>query len=628
MRTLIEDPNQQKQQPFTASQQVPSAPITGRQEVNSPYVPSTPSFGNIQQSNSTSTNATPQSTSSKDSWLDSHPWMKALWAGANEVIAQPVRATQQLGMGISDVLSRATGSSEQDIQKAHEFIQSGSDYNPIGIGSGGVKPYGEPPKNLEEAGGIALQAGANLSMGAMSELGVGGMALQGAASMAGGAMENDGSTLDVGTQGVIGGVTGIATHFLGKGASRLLSTGAKEAINTLGRIGQGLSESEYGTIKAVPKIVGEYYNKLISAGKDLVQQQKARQTIENGIFDQTRDAWNAYAEHAGNSYESQMAGHGKNLVENAPPISKENLHNDLVSLANKRGIELSTGGTKLNITAGATAEERAIIEKLSSKINKATGSKGSVVGDLGFNELNALRKDIGGLYDSVKPGSPEKSIVDDFYAQMKQRMMSLSKDPAAVQKTFDEYKQFLDQKGSFKKITSNKSDPATVRSGYLEIARALTGQKGSGEMSQAMAAAEKAGGLKPDELAYRLQGLGLASKLAGVRHVGTTEDMIAGGVEKIATKIPRTLPEIGATILKASAKELTDKTFMENLFKEAGSEIKPGVVSKVLRTTRNLEKTLGAILSKDKTRVAISSVVTNLLKEILNPSDQADPSQQ
>lgn len=492
--------------------------------------------------------------------------------GVADIALQPARFLERAGKQVGEI-----GLTPEQKAKTEAFMGPGIQERIMG------KDYATPAyKNAEETAGGALQAGANLATPLIGAGGIPALAAQGAAASAGRAMEQDKGAASVVGEGALGSVIGAGTGFLMKGVGKIMQGTTDQIVEKLGQAGRGLTDAEVGTIKAVPDIVKDYHGTLTAAGDDLVKQQAARQGIEDDIFDTARNAWNEYSGKAAQQYEADMAEHAANVLPDAAPLAKSDLIGGLKDLADSRGIDATVENGKLTGSEGATETERAMLQKLFNKVGKASGDPESVVGDLSWDNLNSLRKDVGQLYDSAKPGTPEKSILDSFYGNLKTRMMDMSSDPEAVQATFDDYHNFLSEKSAFKTLTSNKSDPAAVKRGYLEIARALSGQKGSGGMSEAMSEAEKAAGLKPGELAYRLQALQLASKLAGVRDVSTTEKMIAGGAEEaMRGKLPTSLVDLGAKALQFGAKKVTDKAFMKQIFEQSGTKVSQPIIAKI-----------------------------------------------
>lgn len=523
--------------------------------------------------------------------------LKSIGKGILDVALQPARFLERGGKYIGTL-----GLSPEQKSKVDQYLGSGLQERV------GGKEYATPTYETgKQFLGGGIQAAANLAT--PFALSPARMAVQGAALSGGKALEENKTFGEAGKEAVLGGVLGyglgkggeIVGNTIGKG----LNTTFKKAIDFIGKSGRNLTDAEFGTIRAVPKIVEEYFNKLSSVGDDIVKQQQARQGIEDSIFDTARDVWTSYAKEAGNKYSSEMASHAANVIDNMPPIAKSDFVNSLVNIAKESGAEINFSKGKIGSTTGATGDTRAVIEKIYNKIKSSSGSKLSVVGDLKWPELDMLRKDIGILYDSVTPNSPEKKILDSFYNDVKNKMMSVSKDPSAVQSTFDSYKQFLDEKAAFKKLTSGKSDPTAIRQGYLELSRALTGQKGTGEMSKAMAAAEMSGKLKPNELAYRLQALDLASKLSKVRNVGTTERMWeTGTANALEGKMPTGIVDLAAKGLSWTAKGVADKRFMKNLFKEAGVEL-----------SDNNAKIIGKIIANPKTAQILLRIIQSMDNE-------------
>lgn len=373
----------------------------------------------------------------------------------------------------------------------------------------------------------------------------------------------------------------------------------KNLMSKIGQSARNLDDAEVGTIRKVPETVEGFYGKLSSAGDDVVAQQKARQEIEDGIFDTARDAWNKYADDAGKAYEKQMAAHGASVAADTPLPSRFDIFEDLKSIGEKNGIGIDRVQGKL-VTEGADDAQRALIERIGRKIAKSGEKADSVVGDMGWNELDGLRKDIGSLYDTVPANSPQSRLLDEVYNAVKTRMMSLADDPVAVQGTLDQYRQFLSNRSAFKNLASNASDPNAVARAYLELSRAATGQKGRGTLAAALGEALQKAGRDPDEIAYQIKALDLASKLAGVRRVGTTEAMIAGGVDAAAKgKTPDSLIGIAISSGKKLSSRVADEAFLADIFNKVGVEMTPDRVRAIQEVAKSqpLAKVLAAIVA-------------------------------
>lgn len=532
----------------------------------------------------------------------------SLVKGVADIALQPARFLEKAGKQIGEI-----GLTEEQKQKFESYMGPGIQERfakDVGLSEETQKDLSTTRayRTGKETLGGALQAGANLATPFVG--GIGGMTLQSAALAGGKTLEEGGTAGEALMSGAIGGATGAVLGKAGEAIGKGLSTGFKGIIENVGRIGRGLTKAEMGTIKTVPKITEGYYQKLVGAGDDLVKQQQARQEIEEGIFDTARDVWNTYTKKAADQFNKDMVAHAKvNLRPDAPKISRGELVDDLKSLAEDMDGNAQIFQGKF-VTEGGVESERAMLGRLYAKIKKSIGED-SITGELGFSGLDKLRRDIGELYDSAHSGTPEKAMLDNFYGNLKKRMSEMTKDPEALQATFDAYRQMLEEKSVFKKLTSNKSDPAAVRQGYLELTRALTGQKGTGEMAKSVASAEEAAGLKPNELAYRLQALDLASKLSGTRNVATTERMLETGIKGAESgKVPESLTGLGIKAVGYGAKKLLDKKFMRNLFQEAGVKVGPSKLA-----------SLGKIIENPKT----AQVLFRALQEFFQSGDQSIP---
>lgn len=552
--------------------------------------------------------------------------------GFADIALQPARFIEQAGKGIGmagvgfgarirkDILGKGEMSEEEQARaraRTEEMLGPGLQEQAAQLlgGEEGAKEYATPSyETANQYIGGGLKAAANLATPLVG--GVGKLALQGAAMAGGGALEEGKPLSEVALSTVAGGALGAGGGVLMKGLGKAMSGSSKKLVEYLGKKGRGLTDAEVGTIKTVPDIVKAYYNKLKGVGDDLVQQQKARQEIEGEIFDSARDAWNVYTKKAGEKYSADMLAHGASLKPGVPPFSKESLMDDIMMIAESRGASASNVRGKIKFETGATDADRAVFQKLMNKVRAAKGDKGSGVEDLGWKELDMLRKDIGLLYETVDAASPEKGILDSFYSGVKQKMMSLSKDPDAVQATFDAYKNFITEKGAFKKLTSNKTDPIAMRQGYLEISRALSGQKGSSELASAMGEALKAGGMKADDLAYRLQALELANRLTGTRSAGTAGAMASNVLEETFTKIPTGLTGLILGAGRGITKAIVDDRFMENLFEAAG-----------VSSDRALRKQIGQLLQSPKAAALLATLSQAIQNNVSRPN-ASDTSQE
>lgn len=521
------------------------------------------------------------------SYYDGNDTAKSLVSGLTDTVRQPARAMQQFGEAVGTY-----GQSEDTKRKVHEFIMSGSEMNPAGVG--------EPVQNAEEAAGVGLQTAANLATPFIRNPLT--MAAQGAALTAGKEMENDGSARDVATSGIVGGLTSAAVGKLTDIAGNLVSGGFKKLADAVGKTKYGLSDAEIGTIRKQPKIVEDYLNRLSSAGDDVVAQTRARQGIETDIYDQARDSWSKYADTAGKQYEKDMASHAKNIIPNMPSPDRSALRNDIVDLADQWGIEAIPVAQGRVTTEGGTDAQRAMIEKLFHKVKKAGTDTSTITGEIGWDQLNGLRKDVGNLYETVGKNDPEKKILDNFYAKVKEHMMSLSNDPAAVQKTFDAYKQFIENKASFKQLSSGKNDPMAMRQGYLELMRSLSGQKGTGDLASTVGEISRASGASPDDLMYKIHGLELAEKLSGVRSAGTAGAMAEDAIKSAMKNNLPTLGQLPTLAVKSMAEGALDKTFINSLF----NQVKPGMTSQT-------RKAIGAFLEDPTVQTLIAKRMSGLL---------------
>lgn len=75
--------------------------------------------------------------------------------------------------------------------------------------------------------------------------------------------------------------------------------------------------------------------------------------------------------------------------------------------------------------------------------------------------------------------------------------------------------------------------------------------------------------------------------------------MIAGGIEKATTKIPKTVADLGIKASAYAVEKFADKTFMENLFKEAS-----------VKTTPVLRRQISKLLSNPRVAQAIMLAIT------------------
>ncbi len=160
------------------------------------------------------------------SFSQQHPILSGIGEGLTSMVREPAKAMQQLGTGLGNEISRLTGTSEEDINKSNDILKAGGAYNPAG--------YGKPVQNLEEAGGVATQAAANLATPFAAAAGPVGLGLQGAALSGGKSMEEDKGAGEVALKSALGGATGavlgkaseVAGGLVGKGTQYLREAAA------------------------------------------------------------------------------------------------------------------------------------------------------------------------------------------------------------------------------------------------------------------------------------------------------------------------------------------------------------------------------------------------------------------
>ena len=144
-------------------------------------------------------------------FFDKHPILKGAADAITSTVTQPAKALQQIGTGIGDYAAKNIHLPfEKEIAQGLGFTKE----NAPGIQAafeGGVKPV----QSLEEAGGAATQAAANLATPAALAAGPIGLGLQSAALSGGKAAEEGKSATSVAGNALLGGVLGTV---LGKGS--------------------------------------------------------------------------------------------------------------------------------------------------------------------------------------------------------------------------------------------------------------------------------------------------------------------------------------------------------------------------------------------------------------------------
>ena len=397
-----------------------------------------------------------------------------------------------------------------------------------------------------------------------------------------------------------------------EGVEEVIPAGAKEAMGNLGqnvselgskikaapndllinagRDARGLTESDVATIRATPQTQAytkEYFDRFTKAGLDQAKQQTVRQGIENDILDMTRDAWNTHGEEMGKVYNSDLESYASKVRPDAPAITRADLNKDLATVADELDTSLDKQGRL--VASGGVESERALVGKIAKKIARVGSDNSTITGDIGFKQIDDLRKDVGTLFQTTKPGTPEYRLLSEYYGKIKDMQSSMlsPEDAKSLQATFDNYKEYLTSKSAFKTLTSNKSDPVALQKAYQEIFRGATGRKGTGAIADALAQAEGAGKLNAGEISARIRALEHASKMTGVRSAGTLGAMMRDSVMEGATGAAKggselTLANAPFKAVKAVGKAVlnkkADKALLEHLFTPQVESKAPGLL--------------------------------------------------
>lgn len=150
-------------------------------------------------------------------------WLRSLAKGITDTVTQPAEAVQKLGTGLGEFAAKHIKLPyEKEIAQDLDLTKEKAQQAKTDL-EGGVKPV----QNLEEAAGVALQAGANLATPLTLAAGPLAFAGQSAALSAGKAMEENKGLSDVAVDAAVGGAVGLAAGKASKLAGGVIGKGTQ-----------------------------------------------------------------------------------------------------------------------------------------------------------------------------------------------------------------------------------------------------------------------------------------------------------------------------------------------------------------------------------------------------------------
>lgn len=338
---------------------------------------------------------------------EEHPTLYSAGRGIAEIVRQPARAMQQLGEAIGTI-----GQTPETKQKVHEFLQSGANFNPAGLG--------KPPETTEGAIGIGVQAAANLATPfAFTPARLG---LQGAALAGGKAMEENKGALDVAIDAGIGGVTayglGKATSIAGKGLSK----------------GMGAIAAELAPIvkKAFPFLTNIPKTEVNWAVKNAVTVVPKMKIVADAVRTGDPAAAESVLRKTLLTRAQSIYGGAKKVAQETYALGLQKVKEKFPNaLGSEAGIQVKTFTPTLGKILNS--EEAAAVSEIEKTI---TNHK-----NFSIDGLNALKQDLYKLGSQVEEGSPSARLVGQAIKNVNSELNRITNNEmAAVNEAFHSFK--------------------------------------------------------------------------------------------------------------------------------------------------------------------------------------------
>ena len=355
----------------------------------------------------------------------------AVVKGAADIVQQPARAMEQIGLGIGEI-----GMTPEQKTRTESFVKSGSDVNPAG--------YGKPVESVKEGIGVGMQAAANLATPVALEFGSVGLGVQGAATGAGKTLEEKGTVGEAAVSGVEQGalsfVFGKAGEFAGtvvgkgtKAASQAIKDSLKPVVEKLAPFLTGMSKQEIQmAVRQFPEKIAENLGIL----KSVSNPADAEATLRSKLLQSTQKVANAAKKKAEDLFSSGISTIEKLMPGITGDISK--IGKSLVSMEEKFG-------------QPRTQDEITALQGLRTIV---TRPRENTLG--GFR---TLLSDVWDYADGLEQNSPARKAAMTIWNDTRKEMSSMTK--GKIDPVFKNYAAFKSAWSEIKPIWSkNASDDA------------------------------------------------------------------------------------------------------------------------------------------------------------------------
>jgi hypothetical protein len=479
--------------------------------------------------------------------------LKTAVKGIGDIVLQPARALEQLGKFIGTL-----GLSEEQKKKVDEYLGPGAQERALGSG------YSTPtPKTGKEAGGIALQAGANLSVPFATSLPA--MAAGGAAYAGGKALEEGKSagaaTFDALLGGAgsaaLGSLLNVGGSVIGRGfraaAPEILKT-FKPIIDKIGPAFTGTSRKEFDTVfKDSPHVLLDYLNTIKGSGSP----GEAEGLLQGRLLENVKTVMGKAKEVEGTAFSD-----ASKLFNDSFPDVKV----DIDAVGNRLLEKMPRFGLPRN------ADEQFALNQVQKIIQEPR--------EYTVDGARTLLQDLFAFADGLDSGSPAEKLAMEAWADVRQELAKATTavDGGAFEAAMARYSNFKDQATQLKQVNNANED--TARS----FVRNLAGTNKTASRESLEALAEMAGiddAMNSIEVYRLMKKLILDGKITGSRvadiglataaplALGTIGSMFGPGGEKVGYTLgtlltikalaPSTITSVMLSELKAAGIPVTSE---------------------------------------------------------------------
>ena len=519
--------------------------------------------------------------------------LKTVGKGIADIALQPARALEQLGKFIGTL-----GLSPEQKKKVDEFMGPGlQERAATALGSKDERYATPTPETGKQAAGIALKAGANLSVPFGTTLPS--MAAQGAAYAGGQALEENKSLPEAAFDAALGGAGAAALGSLlnvggaviGRGfraAAPEISKMFKGVADKIGPTLQGVTRKEFDTaFKTSPHILLDYLN----VAKEAATPAEAQGILQGRLVSNVRTIVDKAKEAEGTAFREAV----ETFNANHPDVKVD------ISASAKRLLDnMPRFGLPRN------ADEEFALNQVQKIIQKPR--------EFTVDGTRTLLQDLYTFADGLEDGSPAQRLAMEAWSDVRQELTKATNavDDGAFEAAMARYSKFKDQTDQLRQLNSKNED--TVRS----FVRNLAGTNKTASREALLELQKMAGSSADDAMSsievYRLMNkLAADGKITGSR---VQDVMISGGVVAGLGALGALFGPGGAALGHTLGSLLAIKTLAPSTVTNIMlSEIK----SAGIPVTSEIRKALEEAIKNPALRQALINEATNAVSDMKEP---------